>query len=286
MRRAIAMILVLLVAACSAPRICKDSPSGPSLITQAPDEKASRAERYIRAYPDFFTTYEESCLVARDGRKIPFEDGKVKDLDALIIDRTAGDDAFDPEDALHWDYPAGAALPSASSPPSGDPGRIRPAAIFGYMYGATPAQRAKRIRYIKWPGTGKGKARKVWVTTVNGVDKALEKVALAIGSLPDERKRELEGIVFHAEGPYGHYDRPVRGFPGRVSGHAYGISVDINGDLTYFWETNQGKPYRYRNNVPAFLVEIFEKNGFIWGGRWHSYDSMHFEYRPELLLTN
>jgi len=32
-----------------------------------------------------------------------------------------------------------------------------------------------------------------------------------------------------------------------------------------------------------FLVEIFERHGFIWGCRWRSYDAMHFEYRPEPL---
>ena len=30
------------------------------------------------------------------------------------------------------------------------------------------------------------------------------------------------------------------------------------------------------------IVRIFEKHGFIWGGRWYHYDTMHFEYRPEL----
>jgi hypothetical protein len=29
---------------------------------------------------------------------------------------------------------------------------------------------------------------------------------------------------------------------------------------------------------------VFEKHGFIWGGKWYHYDTMHFEYRPELLL--
>lgn len=27
----------------------------------------------------------------------------------------------------------------------------------------------------------------------------------------------------------------------------------------------------------------FERHGFIWGAKWYHYDSMHFEYRPELL---
>ena len=41
--------------------------------------------------------------------------------------------------------------------------------------------------------------------------------------------------------------------------------------------------YSWRNRVPEEIVRVFEKHGFIWGGRWHHFDTMHFEYRPELL---
>jgi hypothetical protein len=30
------------------------------------------------------------------------------------------------------------------------------------------------------------------------------------------------------------------------------------------------------------VIAIFEAHGFIWGGKWHHFDSVHFEYRPEL----
>ena len=29
---------------------------------------------------------------------------------------------------------------------------------------------------------------------------------------------------------------------------------------------------------------LIERHGFIWGGNWYHYDTMHFEYRPELLM--
>jgi len=35
--------------------------------------------------------------------------------------------------------------------------------------------------------------------------------------------------------------------------------------------------------MPQQIVDIFERHGFIWGGKWYHYDTMHFEYRPELL---
>jgi hypothetical protein len=41
----------------------------------------------------------------------------------------------------------------------------------------------------------------------------------------------------------------------------------------------------YKNRIPLELVAIFEKHGFIWGGKWYHYDTMHFEYRPELLVS-
>jgi hypothetical protein len=41
---------------------------------------------------------------------------------------------------------------------------------------------------------------------------------------------------------------------------------------------------------PWEIVAAFEEQGFIWGGKWYHYDTIHFEYRPELLakarLTN
>ena len=39
-----------------------------------------------------------------------------------------------------------------------------------------------------------------------------------------------------------------------------------------------------KNKIPFEIVEIFERHGFIWGGKWYHYDTMHFEYRPELLI--
>jgi hypothetical protein len=31
------------------------------------------------------------------------------------------------------------------------------------------------------------------------------------------------------------------------------------------------------------IVEIFERHGFIWGGKWYHFDTFHFEYRPEII---
>lgn len=38
-----------------------------------------------------------------------------------------------------------------------------------------------------------------------------------------------------------------------------------------------------RNRMPAEIVAIFERHGFIRSGKWGHFDTMHFEYRQELL---
>jgi hypothetical protein len=83
------------------------------------------------------------------------------------------------------------------------------------------------------------------------------------------------------------------------SNHAYGIAVDIlpansamRGLETYWLWAEQKKldwwavPYRSRYQPPDAVIKVFESYGFIWGGKWTFYDTMHFEYRPELLLLS
>ena len=75
----------------------------------------------------------------------------------------------------------------------------------------------------------------------------------------------------------------------RLSAHSFGIAIDINVKYSDFWLwSNPGKSEKdqivYKNRIPREIVEIFERHGFISGTRWYHYDTMHFEFRPELLV--
>ncbi|QKQ24798.1 M15 family metallopeptidase [Candidatus Ruthia endofausta] len=37
------------------------------------------------------------------------------------------------------------------------------------------------------------------------------------------------------------------------------------------------------NKIPQIIIDTFEKYSFIWDGKWYHHDTMHFEYRAELL---
>jgi hypothetical protein len=54
-----------------------------------------------------------------------------------------------------------------------------------------------------------------------------------------------------------------------LSMHAWGLAVDFN---------VRGNEYGNRNpQMDPRIVEIFERWGFVWGGRWSTPDGMHFE---------
>ena len=86
----------------------------------------------------------------------------------------------------------------------------------------------------------------------------------------------------------GTYKRRVVKGTDRLSLHSYGIAIDINVGESNYWQwdckcKDERKKLGYVNRIPQIIVDTFEKHGFIWGGKWYHYDTMHFEYRPELL---
>ena len=96
---------------------------------------------------------------------------------------------------------------------------------------------------------------------------------------------------------YSFIDREIAGSPTR-SHHAWGMAVDFapasyDGQAVYWrWSRVFDRegwhriPLEQRWSPPQTVIEIFERHGFVWGGKWSHFDNIHFEYRPEILLYN
>lgn len=69
----------------------------------------------------------------------------------------------------------------------------------------------------------------------------------------------------------------------RLSPHAFGIAFDISPGIATYWRWSKLRPHPLQQSYPSAIVAAFENEGFIWGGKWHEYDLMHFEYRPEII---
>ena len=67
-----------------------------------------------------------------------------------------------------------------------------------------------------------------------------------------------------------------------LSSHSWGISLDINVQSSSYWQWSK----EYKNTLPQEIINVFERNGFIWGGRWEHFDNMHFEYRTYFMMIS
>jgi len=92
---------------------------------------------------------------------------------------------------------------------------------------------------------------------------------------------------------YGWNWRNVGGTQSR-SFHAYGVAVDIiprdlGGRAMYWRWVGAGWyniPHEGRYHPPDVVIRAFQELGFVWGGKWSFFDTMHFEFRPEVMILN
>lgn len=160
-----------------------------------------------------------------------------------------------------------------------DPGRKRYYPLLTAMYGRTRSEVERNLVNVEWiRGCHCGPLR---VTKVNGVDTRLCRVVRELNTLPAFMRRYL---CPHSGG----FNYRVIAGTETLSTHAFGIAVDINARSNHYWRydasSSSGQEVKYHNSLPMEIVRIFEKYGFLWGGRWYHFDTMHFEYRPELFV--
>lgn len=228
-------------------------------------------QKLVAAYPQQNFKASSNALIWADGDSLIYQDA-IENTDKtfqMLLDQP------DLEDQLSIPYPKGIDYPIPSL--NKDPGRIRVEAFFLKMYGKNKEAVQKNLAEIDFLGA------KLLVTKINSIDKKLEQVAKELAKHPDLKKYlEKVGGTFNW--------RKIAG-TNRLSTHSFGMTIDIDVKYSNYWrwavedKTENGKrPILYKNRIPLKIVQIFEQNGFIWGGKWYHYDTMHFEYRPELLI--
>lgn len=227
------------------------------------DSLPDGVRKLLKAYPDAGMEYHDGYVVFHDGERIVYDDGLKKDF-VTMLDNSDIEDMF----AIRYD--------TCSSAPEylADAGRSRCETLFKKMYGKSASQVTKNMETVEWFG------QRIKFTRVNGASRKLRDIEKELSLMPHLRKYLTPASTF--------YWRNVRG-ANRMSAHSYGIAIDINVKMSDYWlwanpKKNETSRIAYKNRIPYELVRVFERHGFVWGGRWYHYDTMHFEYRPELLV--
>jgi hypothetical protein len=192
-----------------------------------------------------------------DGQRIPYDDGRAKTPEERL-------EAPDVKDLFATRYHRGPIRPVTTV--DEDPGRARLDALFSATYPRAALTRARLF----------GRRLTVHEKVAGAFARVEERLARARAADPSiARFFTRLGGTFAPRNIAG-TDRP--------SAHSWGVSIDLDPSLSHYWRWQRPqKPIRWQNRVPQSIVDAFEAEGFIWGGRWYHYDTMHFEYRPELL---
>lgn len=231
-------------------------------------DRAAAAAAIAAAYPDAIASASGDAIVWRDGATMALGDIRPADKVATIIESASLGEQF------LFVYPLAAW--SAEKLPAEDPGRMRNRDFFIKMYGDCRRNEVQRkLRSVIWlPKTA---PQRLQVTTVNGIDRLIEKISGEIEALPPD----IRSAAARSAGTFS--CRTVAG-SGQLSMHAYGAAIDLSTAAGPYWRWSGMSPrVRAHNRVPQEVIDVFERHGFIWGGKWLHVDVPHFEYRPELI---
>jgi hypothetical protein len=227
--------------------------------------------KLLESYPHTITAFDDNHIVFKNNKRLLFDDHTTKTPDELLI-------SPDIKDQFYYSYQKGKM--TALVKPRFDPGRITNQDFFKTLYGNTKKKVEQNLVEIIWAPKLDG--RKIKVTKINGVANKIKAIGEYLDNYP-----ELKPFIHDIGGSYKW--RKVKG-TNRLSLHSFGIAIDLNVKQSSYWEwdckcTDEHQILApHLSKIPQIIIDTFEKYGFIWGGKWYHYDTMHFEYRPELLL--
>lgn len=152
--------------------------------------------------------------------------------------------------------------------PTADPGRARVDAIFKATYGATLEAVTAQTVELDFFGT-QLRVHTRAADAFRRVTARLAQLTAADASLRLYLGKPAGTLAW----------RRIAGTD-RASAHSFGIALDLNAARSHYWRWTKA-PLK-KSDLPPSLIAAFEDEGFIWGGRWFHFDTMHFEWRPEL----
>lgn len=225
----------------------------------------------MMAYPEFISNLESKedgkvYILLKSGKKLLYDDRTEKN-------RWQKSGNPDIQDMLEQLYPLSEV--TEVLPNNFNPGCVRIYPLLKDVYGANKSQVQSNLVKISIG------YKFVEFNRNNKASEALKSVMQEL--LPLSRQsHKVYAAAFPSSGTYNYR---LIGGTNRLSSHAFGIAIDLHSNKYDYWRWSTREEGQKRlNSYPKEVVQIFEKNGFVWGGKWGNFDIMHYEYRPELIL--
>lgn len=248
-------------------------------ITAATNERDARYITVMKqdilalmlAYPEFVVDVEmderdSTYIVMKSGKKIIYDDKKKKSVEQKLANP-------DLQDMLEQQYPLSPINQLMDK--NFDPGRRRVYELLLEVYGGTRQSIQKNLTNVN---VGYGNYQ---FNRSNGASEALKAAMLEVKEAV-RRNGKIGSYVFPASGTFNY--RVIAG-TGRLSPHSFAIAIDLTRDKRDYWQwASREEGEKRLKSYPNEVVEAFERNNFVWGGKWGHFDILHFEYRPEIII--
>lgn len=221
-----------------------------------------RIKGFVRDNGKVWATLDNGEKILYSGKYAPANDTPDNDCinnDSLDVDLAK---------SMAQIYPLEPDRPDTS--PGFAPGRRRPYSLWHALYGNS----AKAVKSVTVPVRFLGKNIYLAPDAAAAFARAAPELELLASKNPAIKK------LLKPEG--GFYWRKIAG-ENVLSPHSFGLAIDFAANISPYWRWNKLRPHPAQRSYPTEIVKIMEDHGFIWGGKWHEYDIMHFEYRPELI---
>ncbi|MBZ4647094.1 MAG: family metallopeptidase [Clostridia bacterium] len=209
----------------------------------------------MMAYPEYITDVKREIngsvyVIMKSGKRILYDDKKEKNHNEKLANA-------DLQDMMEQIYPLSDITNLMAE--DFDPGRARVYALLKEVYGGSKGQVEKNLIPVKVGYKNYSFNRN------NKAAEALQSVMKELVLLT-EKRQDIRSCVFPASGTFNY--RVIAG-TNQLSAHSFGIAIDLASDKRDYWKwTSRKEGERRLNSYPREIVQIFEKNNFIWGGKW------------------
>lgn len=267
------VLLLLLLAAPPVPLRAEEAAgsAGPHPVACAGEDAVSPQGELLtdwqclrQAYPQLHCLRADAAgrlwLELADGRRVLYDGGQPFAVGQWDVDVRA---------SMAQPYPLDPLRPS--TPPGVSPGRWRSYELLRTLYGGSAAAIRPRLR----TGMFFGQAVRMEARALAALQRVEARLAPVVASQPHLRAYLKSAGGFNWRG--------IAGENGRLSPHSFGIAIDLSPRKAPYWRWSRVFPHPLQASYPEAIVTAFETEGFVWGGKWHEYDIMHFEFRPEIL---
>lgn len=225
----------------------------------------------MMAYPNNIVDIERGeegrvFLILASGKKLLYDDMKSKTLSEKLNNA-------DLQDIMEATYPL--EFPKELSKEGFDPGRFRNYELLNEVYGSSEGEVRKNLTNVPAPYSS---------CQFNKNNEAAENLEIVMEELKAIAKSngKVAALINPVNGTFNY--RVISG-TGNLSPHGYGIAIDLNSNPKDYWKwASRAEGEERMLSYPRELVEVFENHNFVWGGKWGHFDTLHFEYRPEIII--